>query len=158
MQERRAPHSESRVPPPLILLVTVSSGLLFSCKSAHGHRSNDNLTFINVNDNGVSCMEPIPQQTLGQLVSDPILNRPSQRSRPEDLVETPVTNQVLGGIGNFYGAIAASFIIGLAENIGVVGLMALGASTTYRIGIAFFILIVTLIVKPEGLAMLFRRA
>jgi branched-subunit amino acid ABC-type transport system permease component len=65
---------------------------------------------------------------------------------------------ILGGIGNFYGAIAASFIIGLAENIGVVGLMALGVSTTYRIGIAFLILIVTLIVKPEGLAMLFRRA
>jgi branched-subunit amino acid ABC-type transport system permease component len=65
---------------------------------------------------------------------------------------------ILGGIGNFYGAIAASFIIGLAENIGVVGLMALGVSTTYRIGIAFVILIVTLIVKPEGLAMLFRRA
>jgi len=65
---------------------------------------------------------------------------------------------ILGGIGNFYGAIAAAFIIGLAENIGVVGLIAIGASTTYRIGIAFLILIVTLIVKPQGLAMLFRRA
>jgi len=65
---------------------------------------------------------------------------------------------ILGGIGNFYGAIAAAFIIGLAENIGVVGLIAMGGSTTYRIGIAFLILIVTLIVKPQGLAMLFRRA
>ena len=65
---------------------------------------------------------------------------------------------ILGGISNFYGAIAAAFIIGLAENIGVVGLIALGLSTTYRIGIAFLILIITLIVKPEGLAMLFRRA
>jgi len=65
---------------------------------------------------------------------------------------------ILGGIGNFYGTIAAAFIIGLAENIGVVGLIAVGASTTYRIGIAFLILIVTLIVKPQGLAMLFRRA
>jgi len=65
---------------------------------------------------------------------------------------------VLGGIGNFYGAIAAAFIIGLAENVGVVGLMALGLSTSYRIGIAFLILIITLIVKPQGLAMLFRRA
>ncbi|MFC1983418.1 branched-chain amino acid ABC transporter permease [Chloroflexota bacterium] len=65
---------------------------------------------------------------------------------------------ILGGIGNFYGAIAAAFIIGLAENIGVVGLVALGLSTSYRIGIAFVILIVTLIVKPEGLAMFFRRA
>ena len=65
---------------------------------------------------------------------------------------------ILGGIGNSYGAIVAAFIIGLAENIGVVGLMAIGASTTYRIGIAFLILIVTLIARPEGLAMFFRRA
>jgi len=65
---------------------------------------------------------------------------------------------ILGGIGNFYGAIAAAFIIGLAENVGVVVLVALGLSSTYRIGIAFLILIVTLIVKPQGLAMLFRRA
>ena len=65
---------------------------------------------------------------------------------------------MLGGIGNYYGAIAAAFIIGLAENIGVVALTALGLSATYRIGIAFLILIITLIVKPEGLAMLFRRA
>jgi len=65
---------------------------------------------------------------------------------------------ILGGIGNFYGAIVAAFIIGLAENIGVVGLIALGLSTSYRIGIAFLILIITLIVRPEGLAMFFRRA
>jgi len=65
---------------------------------------------------------------------------------------------ILGGIGNFYGAIAAAFIIGLAENVGVVALIALGLSTSYRIGIAFLILIITLIVKPQGLAMLFRRA
>jgi len=65
---------------------------------------------------------------------------------------------ILGGIGNFYGAIAAAFIIGVAENFGVAGLIALGVSTTYRIGIAFLILIITLIVRPQGLAMLFRRA
>ena len=65
---------------------------------------------------------------------------------------------ILGGIGNFYGAIAAALIVGLAENIGVVALAALGLSTSYRIGIAFVILIITLMVKPEGLAMLFRRA
>jgi len=65
---------------------------------------------------------------------------------------------ILGGIGNFYGSIAAAFIIGLAENLGVVALMALGLSTEYRIAIAFLILIITLIVRPQGLAMLFRRA
>jgi branched-subunit amino acid ABC-type transport system permease component len=65
---------------------------------------------------------------------------------------------ILGGIGNFYGSIAAAFIIGLAENLGVVALIALGLSTEYRIAIAFLILIITLIVRPQGLAMLFRRA
>jgi len=65
---------------------------------------------------------------------------------------------VLGGIGNFYGSIAAAFIIGLAENLGVVALLALGLSTEYRLAIAFIIIIVTLIFRPRGLAMLFRRA
>ena len=65
---------------------------------------------------------------------------------------------ILGGIGNFYGAIVASIIVGLAENIGVVALAALGLSTTYRMAIPFLILIITLIVKPQGLGMLFRRA
>jgi len=36
--------------------------------------------------------------------------------------------------------------------------MALGLSTSYRIAIAFIILILTLIIRPEGLAMLFRRS
>lgn len=65
---------------------------------------------------------------------------------------------ILGGIGNFYGSIVAAFIIGLAENLGVVALMALGLSTSYRIAIAFIILILTLIIRPEGLTMLFRRS
>ena len=65
---------------------------------------------------------------------------------------------ILGGIGNFYGSIVAAFIIGLAENLGIVALMALGLSTSYRIAIAFIILILTLIIRPEGLAMLFRRS
>ncbi len=65
---------------------------------------------------------------------------------------------VLGGIGNFYGSIAAAFIIGLAENLGVVALLAVGLSTEYRPAIAFLIIIVTLILRPRGLAMMFRRA
>jgi len=75
-----------------------------------------------------------------------------------DIILPTFAVTILGGIGNFYGAIAAAFIIGLAENFGVVGLIALGLSTTYRIGIAFLILIITLIVRPQGLAMFFRRA
>jgi branched-subunit amino acid ABC-type transport system permease component len=65
---------------------------------------------------------------------------------------------ILGGIGNFYGTLASSFIIGLAENLGIVALVATGLSTEYRAAVAFLILIVTLIIKPQGLAMLFRRA
>ena len=64
---------------------------------------------------------------------------------------------VLGGIGNYYGAIAAAFIISLAENIGVVALTSLGLSTEYRMAIAFLIIVITLVVKPQGLAVLFRR-
>ena len=65
---------------------------------------------------------------------------------------------ILGGIGNYYGAIVAAFIIGLTENIAVVVLTNLGLPTEYRMAIAFIIIIITLITKPQGLAMLFRRA
>ncbi|MCD6358945.1 MAG: branched-chain amino acid ABC transporter permease [Dehalococcoidia bacterium] len=65
---------------------------------------------------------------------------------------------VLGGIGNYHGAIVAAFIIGLTENIGVVALTNLGLATEYRMALAFLIIIITLIVKPQGLAMFFRRA
>jgi len=64
---------------------------------------------------------------------------------------------ILGGIGSFYGVLAAAFIVGLAENIGVVVLTQLGLSTEYRMAIAFIILIVTLIARPQGLAKAFRR-
>jgi len=63
---------------------------------------------------------------------------------------------ILGGIGSFYGAIAAAFIIGLAENVGVVILVSLGLSTEYRMAIAFAILILTLLIRPQGLTKLFR--
>jgi branched-subunit amino acid ABC-type transport system permease component len=64
---------------------------------------------------------------------------------------------ILGGIGSFYGVLVAAFILGLAENIGVVALAQLGLSTEYRMAIAFVILIVTLILRPQGLAKAFRR-
>jgi branched-subunit amino acid ABC-type transport system permease component len=64
---------------------------------------------------------------------------------------------ILGGIGSFYGALAAAFILGLAENIGVVALTHLGLSTEYRMAIAFIILIVTLVLRPQGMAKAFRR-
>jgi branched-subunit amino acid ABC-type transport system permease component len=63
---------------------------------------------------------------------------------------------VLGGIGSFYGAMVAAFIIGLAENVGVVILTQFGLSTDYRMAISFVILIVVLLIKPEGLTRLFK--
>ena len=63
---------------------------------------------------------------------------------------------MLGGIGSFYGAMAAAVIIGLAENIGVVLLAQAGLSTDYRMAIPFVILIVVLIFRPQGLAKAFK--
>lgn len=59
---------------------------------------------------------------------------------------------VLGGIGNFYGLVAAALILGLAENFGVVLLSAAGLSTEYRMAVAFLVLILVLIFRPRGLA------
>jgi branched-subunit amino acid ABC-type transport system permease component len=59
---------------------------------------------------------------------------------------------ILGGIGSFYGLIAAAYILGLVENFGVVLLQAVGLSTEYRMAIAFLVLILVLIVRPKGLA------
>jgi len=64
---------------------------------------------------------------------------------------------ILGGIGSFQGAIAASYILGLAENFGVVGLAGLGLSTGYRSAISFIVIIIVLIFKPTGLGKLFKR-
>jgi branched-subunit amino acid ABC-type transport system permease component len=63
---------------------------------------------------------------------------------------------ILGGIGSFYGAIAAALVIGLVENIGVAILAMVGASTEYRMAIAFAILIVTLLIRPQGLSRMFK--
>lgn len=59
---------------------------------------------------------------------------------------------ILGGIGSFYGLIMAAFLLGLAENFGVILLQAVGLSTEYRMAIAFLVLILVLIFRPKGLA------
>lgn len=53
---------------------------------------------------------------------------------------------VLGGIGNIFGAVLGGLILGLAE-VMVAGY----GSSTYRDAIAFLILIVILLFKPEGI-------
>jgi branched-subunit amino acid ABC-type transport system permease component len=73
-----------------------------------------------------------------------------------DILLPTVAVAVLGGIGSFYGAIVAAFIIGLAENVAVVLLTQMGLSNTYRMAVPFLVLIVVLLYKPEGLTKLFK--
>jgi branched-chain amino acid transport system permease protein len=53
---------------------------------------------------------------------------------------------VLGGIGNIPGAVLGGVLIGLSEQL-VAGYI----SPDYRDAITFFILIVVLILRPEGI-------
>jgi neutral amino acid transport system permease protein len=53
---------------------------------------------------------------------------------------------ILGGIGNPYGAIAAAFIIGIAQEVST---LLLGSQ--YKQGVALFIMILVLLVRPKGL-------
>lgn len=59
---------------------------------------------------------------------------------------------ILGGIGNIPGAIVGSFIIGLAENIGI-GIMIGNFSmpSGYKETFAFGILILILLLRPQGI-------
>ncbi len=58
---------------------------------------------------------------------------------------------ILGGIGSFYGAIIAAYVLGFSENFGVAVLSELSISTGYRPAIAFVILILVLILRPTGI-------
>lgn len=73
-----------------------------------------------------------------------------------DLLLPTFAVTLLGGIGSFYGAIVAAFVIGLAENVGVVFLAKAGLSTEYRMAIPFVIIILVLLFKPQGIAGLFK--
>jgi neutral amino acid transport system permease protein len=53
---------------------------------------------------------------------------------------------ILGGIGNPYGAIAAAFIIGIAQEVSTPLL-----GSQYKQGIALLIMILVLLVRPKGL-------
>jgi len=67
---------------------------------------------------------------------------------------------IIGGIGSPYGAMVGGFLVGLAEQLGVAFLSWLGRkdvlnldqATAYSPVIAFAIMIVVLIFRPEGLA------
>jgi neutral amino acid transport system permease protein len=53
---------------------------------------------------------------------------------------------ILGGIGNVYGAIAGALIIGIAQELSVPLL-----GSEYKLGVALAIMIVILLVRPQGL-------
>ncbi|MFH7027326.1 MAG: branched-chain amino acid ABC transporter permease [Heteroscytonema crispum UTEX LB 1556] len=53
---------------------------------------------------------------------------------------------ILGGIGNPYGAIAAAFIIGIAQEVSTPWL-----GSQYKQGVALFIMILVLLIRPKGL-------
>lgn len=53
---------------------------------------------------------------------------------------------ILGGIGNPYGAIAAAFIIGIAQEVST-----LWIGSQYKQGIALLMMILVLLIRPKGL-------
>ncbi|MCC5615595.1 branched-chain amino acid ABC transporter permease [Nostoc sp. CHAB 5836] len=56
------------------------------------------------------------------------------------------TSVILGGIGNPYGAIAAAFIIGIAQEVSTPWL-----GSQYKQGVALLIMILVLLIRPKGL-------
>jgi neutral amino acid transport system permease protein len=53
---------------------------------------------------------------------------------------------ILGGIGNPYGAIAGAFVIGIAQEVSTYWL-----PTEYKLGVALFIMLLVLLVRPQGI-------
>ncbi len=53
---------------------------------------------------------------------------------------------ILGGIGNPYGAIAGSLIVGLAQEVSTYWL-----PTEYKLAVALLMVIVVLLIRPQGL-------
>ena len=56
------------------------------------------------------------------------------------------TAAIIGGIGNVYGAVLGALLLGLAENFGILYL-----PSGYKDAIAFIILFVFLLFRPQGL-------
>jgi neutral amino acid transport system permease protein len=67
------------------------------------------------------------------------------------------TAVIMGGIGNVYGAVLGALIVGLAQEVGTVCPQFLGANaqycipTDYKLGIGLLIMILVLLLRPQGL-------
>ena len=55
---------------------------------------------------------------------------------------------ILGGLGSVYGAILGSFLVGVAMDVGIYSFH-IGA--VYRVPVAFVVLFVVLLVRPQGI-------
>jgi branched-subunit amino acid ABC-type transport system permease component len=59
---------------------------------------------------------------------------------------------ILGGLASVYGAIVGAFAVGIAMEVGFFALNQFTAvSGTHRVSLAFALLLVVLLVKPEGI-------
>lgn len=59
---------------------------------------------------------------------------------------------ILGGLASVYGAIVGAFAVGIAMEVGFYGLnLVTAVSGTHRVSLAFALLLVVLLVKPEGI-------
>lgn len=57
---------------------------------------------------------------------------------------------VLGGVGSAYGALAGGLTIGLAMELSTWSLLAGGVSHVYKLVVAFLVLILVLLLRPQG--------
>ena len=53
---------------------------------------------------------------------------------------------IIGGVGNIYGGVVGAFMLGFVENFGIWKL-----SGEWKDAIAFFVLIIFLIFRPQGI-------
>lgn len=58
---------------------------------------------------------------------------------------------ILGGVGSVPGALLGGLVIGLGQELSVPLLAMIGLSTGYKVAVGFLILIVTLMIRPQGL-------
>ena len=70
-----------------------------------------------------------------------------------------VAASVLGGLGNLWGTLAGSFILGFVENIAIgIDIGGFSLPSGYKDAFAFFVILIVLLVRPDGIFSLRRRS